>query len=159
MRKKLRTKGGFTLTELLVAVALLGLLLAVMGAATPAALQAYRRVTANAEASILCATLTTAVADELRFAQNPRQEGDTAYFDSAQYGPGASFHVVDGRAKLGSYDLLGGKSYTSNLKIEELTVEYTSTDGRFTVKLTIADAENTALATTETLSVDPLHTS
>ena len=71
MRRKLRSKGGFTLTELLTAVAILGLIAAALGVGLPTAVRAYRQVTAGAEAQVLCSTLSTAIADELRYAAAP----------------------------------------------------------------------------------------
>ena len=90
MRRKLRSKGGFTLTELLTAVAILGLIAAALEVGLPTAVRAYRQVTASAEAQVLCSTLSTAIADELRYAAAPRENGGAAQVDSAAFGRNVS---------------------------------------------------------------------
>ena len=71
MIKKLKSKSGFTFTELLAAVTILALILTAIAASVPAAVRSYREITAAAEAQVLCSTISTAVADELRYGERP----------------------------------------------------------------------------------------
>ena len=156
MRRKLRSQKGFTLTEALVAVAILGLIGVALAAGIPTAVRVYRSVTLNAEANVLCSTLSTAIADELRFAERIAEKGDTVQFQSATFGPNACFYVNEnGHIQIGEQDLLSVKAYTGNLRAKlKLTYSY----GCFHVELQIVQGTETenALATAS-LDVRPLN--
>ena len=156
MRRKLRSKGGFTLTELLTAVAILGLIAAALEVGLPTAVRAYRQVTASAEAQVLCSTLSTAIADELRYAAAPRENGGAAQFDSAAFGRNVSFGTDgSGKITIGGLPLVGDGAYTSGLGADA-EVSYRQADGLFTVRLVITDAQGQIRARSE-LTVDPLN--
>ncbi len=156
MNRKLHSQKGFTLTEALVAVAILGLIGVALAVGIPTAVRVYRSVTLNAEANVLCSTLSTAIADELRFAEKIAEDGDTVRFRSATFGPDVSFDDTDGQIQIGEKGLLSAKAYTGNLQAD--LTELTYSDGCFHVELQIVQGTETenALATAR-LDVRPLN--
>ena len=64
MRKKLDSSGGFTLVEMLCAVAILTLLCLMLGTGMQAAMETYREITAESETQLLLNTLVDANADD-----------------------------------------------------------------------------------------------
>lgn len=134
IKRKLRSRAGMTLTELLAAIAVLGVLGAGLAAGIPAAARVYHEATADAEASVLFSTLSTAVGDEFRYARNPRTDGS---YDSAVYGKNVSISTdSDGRLTVGGEQLLGSRTYTGNLRAD-ISVAYE--DGLFTVGLSVME--------------------
>ncbi|MEA4954756.1 MAG: prepilin-type N-terminal cleavage/methylation domain-containing protein [Pseudoflavonifractor sp.] len=145
MRKKCRSRGGFTASEMLVAAFILGLIALAFGAGILAAVRVYQKVSAQAEAGVLCSTLSTAMADELRFAEQPRQSGEEAKFDSTVYGQGVSLDISGGRVWIGGVELVSAKTYTGGLKADKCNVTYA--DQLFHVELEVGDG-NSALVST-----------
>lgn len=123
---------GFTLSEALVALCILSLAAVALAVGVPAALHTYRAVTQRSEAAVLCSTLSTAVGDELRFAENPDA---SARFDSQTYGGNVSFTAKNGRVYVGTYPLLSEQTYTSGL---HAAVSVRFSDGLFQVSLTVS---------------------
>ena len=161
MRKKLRSHGGFSLSELLTAVAILGLLTSAVAVGVPAVLRVYRQVTVRSEASVLCGTLSTALADELRQAAYPQSDGS---FYSANYGGKVSVGHREGRVLLGDTPLLSdaaysSAAYSSTAYTGGLWAEATATysGGQFTVEVTIKRAENKEVLTGAEFTVTPLN--
>ena len=154
MRAKLHSRKGFTLTETLTAVAVLALLALALAAGLPTAMRVYRSVTTQAEASVLCATLSTAVSDELRFSANAGSNPDGAFFDSATFGRKASFSADgEGHITIGGRELLGPAAYTSGLKAD-IQVTY---DGKvFHVDLSVTDGDGNEAASAA-LDVAPVN--
>lgn len=152
IRKKLVSKGGLTLTEVLVAVLVFVLLSIVIVYGTTAALHIYRKGVMASEARTLTATLAQSLSSELRYAQNVRVADDgTVTFDSREFGADASIKSDGGRVQIVSggkaYDLLGNKAYTSGLQAQ-VTVTYEN--GLFTIDLTVS---NTYVSQTTQLRV------
>ncbi|MDO5111468.1 MAG: type II secretion system protein [Clostridia bacterium] len=102
MKKKLRSRRGMTLMEILCAVAVMGLLTAAIAFSLPAVTSTYRNLTSGAEATVLCSTLSEAVAQELRFASNIRSasgafasDGGAFIYDSQRFGPNVQLTLCD----------------------------------------------------------------
>lgn len=131
MRKKLASKGGFTFSELLVALAIVALIGAAVAAGIPAAMRVYDSVTGKAEALSLTSSLESVISDELRFASDAKPDGS---FTSQLYGVNTQITSSNGRVWIKSYPLLGEKSYSSNLNAE---VAVTYQDALFQVEITI----------------------
>jgi len=89
MKKKLKENGGFTLVEMLCAVAILVLLCLMLNTGMQMAVRTYREITAESETQLLLNTLVDAIAGELRFA-----------------------HEVDGAGEVFTYN--GGRSLSVN---------------------------------------------
>lgn len=75
--KKMRTKAGFTLMELLVALLILVLLVMGIGVGMDAGLHIYREATFEADSATLAGILNTNLGDILRYSQNVRENPDT----------------------------------------------------------------------------------
>lgn len=149
MRRNLRARRGFTVSEALVAVAILSLMGLALAAGIPTALHVYRSVTASAEASLLCGTLTTAISDELHFASAPAEDGT---FNSAVYGRDVSIRAEGGRVLVGETPLLSEQTYTGGLEAD-VDVKYGG--GLFQVDLTIT-GDGTELSAAS-FAVSPLN--
>lgn len=143
LKRKLRSRAGMTLTELLAAMAVLALLGTAIGAGTSAATRVYRQSTTFSEAAVLASTLTEAIADELRYATGlPETDTpDDPSFTSQTYGKGVSItNGIDddaGHLMIGSHALVGSRTYTSGLTA---VVDIEWKDKAFDVTLTINDA-------------------
>ena len=99
--KKLRSRRGLSLMEMLAAVLALTLLCLARGSGLHLAVHSYRVMTAEAETELLLSTAADALADELRFA-DPWAElgpnGQLVTYESQRYGPYASIAIdEDGR--------------------------------------------------------------
>ncbi len=164
MRKKLRSKRGLTLMEVLCAIAVMGLLTTAIAFALPATASTYKNLTSGAEASVLCSTLSEAVSQELRFASNIRplpgasfaSEGGPFLYDSQRFGPGVQLTVqtignVDCVALAAAADdsaqplpVVSTGAYTSNLKMQggsDTRFVYLPEKKLFYVALTVFNAQ------------------
>ena len=84
MREKLNSCAGFSLVEMLCAVAVLMLLCVMLNSGLSAAMKTYFGLTAEAETQLLLNSLTNAIAGELRYAY------DVEGTDNPSYNPYAS---------------------------------------------------------------------
>lgn len=144
-KEKLSSRSGFTLTELLLSVAIMGFLFSAIVVGVNSAAHIYRRSVALSDSHTLVSTLSNAVANELRCARNVRVSNDEISFDSDVFGAGVS--ITDsspaGRVMVGTdsrqYELLSDSAYTSGLSASAAVTDYT--DGVFTVKISVSGAE------------------
>ena len=151
MKKKLRSRRGVTLTEMLVTVIIIGLMTAGVAAGISASLNVYRESTQLSDAQTLSATLAQAVMDELRYATNVK-DGDAPIYDSMNYGEGATIAPnADGRLAVNGIELVGSGAY-NGLKAK---ITYPFSSDVFTVTITICDAADNAI-TSASFSVTPL---
>jgi|GEM_PF-6391528 len=158
IKKKLSAKGGFTLTELLTAMAVMALVGVAVAVGISAAAKAYFSISASSQAAVLGGTLAVELADELRFAENIiLDSGGTALetFDSRRFGPNVkimngSDHIAIATGTA-NYNLLAAETYTG---LHD-SVAITYANNRFNVTITIKGGAGTALYQ-NTLSVAPL---
>ena len=145
MKRKLHSRHGVALTEMLVAIAVLGLLTAAVVTGIYASVPVYQQSVALSEASVLTSTLSQAITDELHFARNITVSGDTVTFTSRNYGQNVSFSVNDkGHITLGGAELIGSGAY-SNL---HAIIAASYDNSLFMVKLTIQKSDFTVRETT-----------
>lgn len=133
VRKKLSGKKGFTLTELLVAMAIMALLSIVISVGIATTGKVYTEISASSEASILCSTLSTELADELRFAKDVSVDNGTVTFTSHRFGANVSVTSQDGRILIGNNQLLSDKAYSNLYASAELAYE----SDHFTVSIEV----------------------
>lgn len=152
MKKLLRSIKGFTLSELLAAIAFLSLLSLVLAAGIPAAIRAKRQAVSSSEAQLLCSSLSSAVAEELRYATAPTNDSaGSAVFDSLSYGRAVSVSTAEINGKsivtIGGYPVLGEKAYTGDLEAE-ISVVYDNA-GCFVMNISIIDSSGHVWASSE----------
>ena len=126
--KKLKSKDGFTLVEMLAAVVLLGFLVLVVGSGTSVAMRVYNETIRYSESCTISATILGACENELRFAYDIRDtDGNVNAFTSNDYGEDTRFELEDGMvhvvSRSGNVLLLGEKVYTNGLRVSKFSVK------------------------------------
>lgn len=151
MRKKLKDSGGFTLVEMLCAVAILILLTLMLSTGLNMAVHSYRSITAESETQLLLNTLVDAVANELRYAHEVKTDaaaGFTYNGDRSLAINGEGRVVVTGAGVgAGQGELLpvgkaggaGGAYHGGAYKVPEdgMSITYNEAGRRFTVHLKV----------------------
>lgn len=113
--KKLRSRSGFSITELLVVLAIMSLVGTAIGVGMATGASALTTITTSSNASVLCNTIATEICDELRFATDIDASGE---FTSARYGADVSIGSDgEGHVLIGGLEILSKKTYT-NLSAE-----------------------------------------
>ena len=136
LRRRLRSRRGLTLTELLLAVAIMGILFSAIATGVSAAAKVYRKSVAVSDAQTLSTNVINALENELRYARNIEDTGSECRFDSDIFGSGVSVTSDGGRIKIGGYDLMAEGAYPSGLSAEA-AVSYAEDARLFTVEVTI----------------------
>ena len=144
LKRKLASRSGFTLTEMLIAVAIMGILFSTIVMGVNSAVHVYRRSVMLSDSLTLSSTVSNALENELRYARNIRVVDETVFFDSDSFGPSVTValngggRVTVGGAEAGGtqYELLSDKAYTSGLSavIDQLSYN----EGLFSVTLTVS---------------------
>lgn len=153
MRKMLKSKRGFTLSELLIAVLILGLVTAGAAVGVNASLKAYHASVQASEARMLLSTLSESVMDELRYAENISADGDNPSYTSANYGIGATLQDNDDGqivAFTTGSSIIGTGAY-NGLKAE---IAYPYESGVFNVTITVKNGSK--VLETTSFSVTPI---
>lgn len=162
MRKKLKSKAGVTLVELMAAVAILLLLGLILLAGLNFSFTSYRTATAQSELELLLSTAVDALVDDLRYARNVDPTASPVTYFSDSYGEGTHFTITNpacpnqlvaessegpepGRdywrvLPTGAYGL--NKAY----RITELGVTYD--DGTFNIQMKVETADGSISAST-----------
>lgn len=136
--KKLRTKSGATLSELLVAIAVLSLVTLAVAVGINASLRVYRQSVDLSDAQTLTSTLSQALMDELRYARDIRTEDGRVVYTSTSYGLNASISVdPSGQLLVSGSPLVGSGSYAG--LTAGIQLEYNGT--YIEVMLTISNAD------------------
>lgn len=157
-----------SLVELLSAVLVMLLVTSLLVLGVRIGTKAYVKSVSMSEAQILCATLTTLITDELRYAGTIQVEADgrVGFFsqnfggadgaDGAD-GAGVSYFAADenGQITLGGTPILSKRAYPYGLKAA-VNLRYAKTENRFTAMLTVCGADGGKLARTE-FEVEPLN--
>ena len=148
MRKRLKAKKGFSLTEMLATVLIMSLVVASSVTGITAISSTYRKVLRQSNAEHLMTAVNTAMTGELSFAKYVN-EGITpvtneATFYSATYRT-CKYGVKDGKliinsTKLGEKQIINDSTYPDGLAIKELKVNYDDSTNKFTVDIKIGDA-------------------
>ena len=142
LHKKYRSKGGFSLFELLAATIVLLMIASLLAAGIPLTLNTYEQVTATAEATALLSTLSQSIADELRYAKDIKLQSSDhvtlATFTSTVYGQEVKPVGYEGRIQMvhttlpvggglpvtSYYPLLSEAAYTRNLRADITPITY-----------------------------------
>lgn len=163
-KNKLKSRAGFSLTEMLCCCIVLVILSAMMVLGINLASKNFRASMAESEAQELCATLATLVRDELRYAANvtcDEEGGNVRYFsrnhgyatDGSDGHIGVALHTVTdpadehyGEIFVGSEPIMSAASYASYGFAAEADVRFDGASGWFSVTLMVSDADGNALA-------------
>lgn len=166
MKEKLRSSGGMTLTELLVALAIVALIGMSLTLGVGNAAKIYRDATRVFEAETLCGTILTYLEDEFRFSRNIQVKTvagaePEVVFDSQVFGKDVKVLVEDGKVKIkgesSEFDLLSNKAYTSGLKVnkDESKISYDKDTGLVTIKIAVG-SDDTGAYVNHTVTVAPV---
>ena len=137
MKKKLRSRRGFTLTEMIFTVLLLGIMSLSVAVGVSSSLNVYRESVLLSDAEVLCDTLTEEVMDELRFATNINAAADPPAYGSVTYGDGVQLAAnEEGYLGVKNTDwLLLQKGAYTGLRAD---IQYTYSGSVFTVDLSVS---------------------
>lgn len=150
-----------SLVELLSAVLVMLLVTSLLVLGVRIGTKAYVKSVSMSEAQILCATLTTLITDELRYAGTIQADADGRVgFFSQNFGgaDGAvSYFAADenGQITLGGTPILSKRAYPYGLQAA-VNLRYAKPENRFTAILTVCGADGGELARTE-FEVEPLN--
>lgn len=144
MRKKLKSSAGFSLVEMLCAVAVLMLLCMMVNTGLSAAMKTYFDLTAEAETQLLLNSLTNAIAGELRYAHEAGggEDGEPTY----NGGHTIALNEGDGHIYVGGVELLpqadsetgrGGAYKNGDYQVKTLNIDYNRDTACFTLKLEV----------------------
>lgn len=166
MRKKINSEAGFSLVEMLAAVAVLILLGLMLNTGLQMALNSYRTVIAQSEAELLLSTAVDALADDLRYARDVNGSGTDFTYTSGTFGENTKLKLGDkntsnegqivvyvngsNKPKLflstGAY---GAKGADGKRAYKVMGLEITPNDNNtFTIKLKVATADEKIIADT-----------
>ena len=151
-----------SLVELLSAVLVMLLVTSLLVLGVRIGTKAYVKSVSMSEAQILCATLTTLITDELRYAGTIQADADGRVgFFSQNFGgadgAGISYFAADenGQITLGGTPILSKRAYPYGLQAA-VNLRYAKPENRFTAILTVCGADSGELARTE-FEVEPLN--
>ncbi len=151
-----------SLVELLSAVLVMLLVTSLLVLGVRIGTKAYVKSVSMSEAQILCATLTTLITDELRYAGTIQADADGRVgFFSQNFGgadgAGISYFAADenGQITLGGTPILSKRAYPYGLKAA-VALSYAKPENRFTAILTVCGADDGELARTK-FEVEPLN--
>ena len=167
LRKKLRSKKGFTLVELLVTVIVMLLVTEIISLTIQLSVKYYTKSVRASESQVVCSALATAVQEELQYATkiSSNTSGYTYYSRARQHGSGCTIVTDGGKVyiKKGSdlYGIVGSKTYTYDLAAA-LTTSWDDTDKFFDVTIQVgpdADHDGTleSVLATQEFTVYPLN--
>ncbi len=169
MRKKLRSRRGFSLTEVLICVVLLALMSAAGATVASAVLSTRNDMLETADAQVLASTVLEAVSNEIRYGEyvtlTTTGRTTTLTLTSSTFGVNTEFSAESGHVTVASSvitsstgesykKLLPDSAYTMGLTVTGLTFE--KGDGN-SVKITVTLQGRGDHAWTKSLTVTPLN--
>lgn len=145
MKRKFASRRGVTLSELLVTIAVLGILTVAVSSGILSSIKVYKTSKDLSHSQMLVTTLSQAVMDELRYAGDieANEEGTLSSYTSPSVGAQAQIQTDEqGQLVLtspalqkGGSPLLGSGSYAGNTA--QAQIVYSTDTGCFAVKLSI----------------------
>ena len=147
LERKLNSKKGFTLAEMLLAVLILLMVSAVVAAGIPAAREAYEKVVLTSNAEVMLATTVSTLRNELGSAKHieptSNASNDVVYYSLTRGAPSRIFKAADGNNQIMFYryysdteigsvgdatavPLMQSKDITGDLNLGDLYVTYTN---------------------------------
>lgn len=96
MKKRLSSRRGVTLTEMLIAVAILAIFVTTAAVGTSALFGTGEQMMAASKAAVLGSDVMDVITNELRFGEDFTGGGTSLTFSSASYGEGCTMRIEDG---------------------------------------------------------------
>lgn len=126
-----RRRAGFTLAESLIAVAVLAMFALSILSVTTVIFSSKNSMVEVNKCQMLASTVLLTVADEIRYGQNVRKDGEHIVVDSDNFGEHTAFALENGKIKVtnktDSFDLLTddyyGSLYVSAFQIASVTAD------------------------------------
>ena len=166
VKKKLKSRKGFTLVEMLAAVIILILLVLILNSGLNLAVKSYSTMTAESETELLMSSLSDVIYDELRYARDinttaepigttpgetpetPVITGNLERYTSVSFGRNTILFLKDGQLYAGGKRLLAAGAYgNGDYVIEQMDITYDKDTCVFTVSLTVGGVDNITAAT------------
>lgn len=139
LRRKLKSRGGFSLAEMLIAMLILTMMsmVACMGIST--AMQDRAKAITVADAQTVASTAAQALADQVRYGQISEVKADYIELTSSTYGSKVKLRLDGGRLVAEDtsgkrYALLGEKAY-SDLSVDSLEFKSEPSAVQFTLSV------------------------
>lgn len=165
--KKLNSKQGFTLVEMLASIIVLVLVTGIISLTVNMSVKYYTQSMRESAAQELCASLSTAVQEEMQYATSIQKQGTSggySYYSRArQHGSGCTITAVNGQlvvCKNGkdNYGLVGSKAYAYGI-VATVNSTWNEADQQFdcTINVLESDAADARVLATKTFSVHPLN--
>lgn len=159
LKKKLQSRGGFTLVEMLAAVLILVLLVLILNTGLDLAVKSYRTMTAESETELLMSSLSDAIYDELRYAREIDVTGEAGSaggaadpaaitgnlrkYTSVSFGYNTTLSLKEGQLYASGKRLLPSGAYgNGDYAIQQLDITYDKEACVFTVSLTVGGADD-----------------
>lgn len=141
LERKIRSQGGFTLVEMLCAAVVLVFLGLVINLGIVMAVQDYHDVTVASEVELLASTLSNALLDDLRYAQDVKTDGGELTYDSDSFGEDVKFTLDPASSQLlvGDKRVLPPGAYRNGKYVLAALPEITYADGCFAVKFKVQE--------------------
>ena len=161
-RKKLQSKYGLSIVELLSAIIVMLLVTATLVIGVRLGVKAYVESVSMSEAQILCSTLTTTISDELRYADTIKvaDDGKITFFSKNFGGTGSegiSFSLNEnGQILLGNRAILSKRAYPYELRAA-MDLKYDQQSQIFSVNLKIMRASRAAVLAEDTFEVKAIN--
>lgn len=161
-RKKLQSKCGISIVELLSAIIVMLLVTATLVIGVRLGIKAYVESVSMSEAQILCSTLTTTISDELRYADTIKvaDDGKISFFSKNFGGTGSegiSFSLNEnGQILLGNRLILSKQAYPYGLQAA-MDLKYEQQARIFSVNLKITRGSQTAALAEDTFEVKAIN--
>lgn len=169
LKKKMQSRRGFTLIEMVAAVLVLVLLVLILNTGLNLSVKSYETMTAESETELLMSSLSDVIYDELRYArdinttegsakpdpgENPGTAepavitGNLARYTSVSFGRNTALSLKGGQLYANGKRLLSAGTYgNGDYVIEKMDITYDKDSCIFTVNLTVGGVDNITAAT------------
>lgn len=167
MKKKLSSRKGFSLVEMLAATMVLVLLVLILNVGLNLSVKSYRTMTAESETQLLLSSVTNVLSDELRYARDivtkteatedtEGLSGNLDRFLSVSYGRNTALSLKEGQLYANGKRMLAAGAYgNGTYQIERLKITYDEQAETFALEIKVSGVDDITAETA--LSIRPLN--
>ena len=153
IKKKLKSKKGFSLTELLVAIAIVALLSTILVTGVNLAMRSYAAVTDESNAQVLLSTCATMLRNELANARVIKTENNTVRYQRGDSNNVLTLKMADGEITVNDNQFISDVTATNDLHVSFDSITYA--DSQFTItNLAVKKGESKTLSSIDLLVID-----